>query len=65
MIQRFQISRQWLGYILRPESSQESFPETGHLAYPLCLADRLLGWFKSGIWILAAIGLALFLGQLH
>ncbi len=60
----FRKAKQLIGYILMPESSPEPTSVTCHSIYPIILADRMLGFIKSVIWILAAIGLTLLLGKL-
>ena len=65
MGQRIYKSIQLIAYILMPESSLESDPDSRRSIYPPDSADRLFGCIKSATWILAAIGLSLVLGQLR
>ena len=65
MNQRFHRPKKLIGYFLTPESSFKYAPDAVHIIFPMMSNFRLLGFAKSVIWILAAIGLALLLGQLN
>ena len=65
MTQRFHMPKKLIGYFLMPESSFKSVPDAIYIIFPIMPSYRLLGFVKSVIWILAAIGLALLLGQLN